>query len=152
MTPHFDPAHHADRDLDDIDEYDYDPREFEGWFDVCVVLTVDRSSHEAHTRRAVSFWIRPEDYYDEHIEDGASAADSQVHSVQRHLEDVQNILNHMVGDIVSLQQRERRLVDHNQRTSSRLLTLAFLSLFVLVITSSLQFMHFKTYFKSKKLL
>lgn len=152
MTPVFDPAHHADRDIDDMDDYDYDPREFEGWFDVCVILTVDTTSHDAHTRRAVSFWIRPEDYYDEHDESGGSAADSQVHSVRKQLEGIQNELNHMVGDIVSLQQRERRLVDHNQRTSKRLLTLAFLSLFVLVITSSLQFMHFKTYFKSKKLL
>lgn len=151
-TPKYNPAIHADRDLDDIDDYDYDPREFEGWFDVCVVLSVDRTSHDANTRRAVSFWVRPEDFYDEHNDGGANAADSQVHSVRNQLEDVQGVLNHMVGDLVSLQQRERRLVDNHQRTSKRILTLTLLAIFVMLAVTSAQFMHFKTYFKSKKLL
>lgn len=151
MTPRFDPAHHADKDIDDLDDYEYDPRELEGWFDACLVLSID-SSHDSNARRAVSLWFRPEDFYDEHDNVDTNAADSEVVSVSRQLEDVQSALNHMVGDIVSLQQRERRLVDHNRYTTRRLLVLAFVSLLTLVLTSALQYMHFKTYFKSKKLL
>lgn len=152
-TPKFDTAH-ADRDLYDEEEeaYDYDPREVEGWLDVCLLLSMDRSSHDPNGKRAIVFWIRPEELHPDDESSSAPATDSDVHSVSKSLQNMQDVLKAIITDMVSLQQRERRLVDHNQGTARYLVTLTVFSLFVLAITSGLQFMHFKSYFKSKKLL
>lgn len=156
-TPKFDPTH-VDRDIEEEEEeaYDYDPREMEGWFEACLTLSLDRTTHDPLSERAVTFWIKPEDYHmdQEHeAHDGDNKADDeQVVSIADSLQEMQTLLQKMVTDVVVLQHRERRLVDHSQHTSKRLVILSFISFFVLIFTSVLQFTHFKTYFKSKKLI
>lgn len=156
-TPKFDPAH-MDRDLEAEEEeaYDYDPREMEGWFETCLILSLDRSTHDPNARRAISFWIRPHNTHGDILDDvhahNTKASDEQVQGVTRSLQDIQDVLKRMITDIVILQQRERRLVDHTKATSKRLVYLALFCLSLLVVVGFLQFMHYKTYFKSKKLI
>lgn len=153
QTPKYDPAH-SDRDLyeDDDDSYDYDPHEIEGWLDVCMVLSMDRATHDARSKRAILFWMRPEELHADEEGSSAPASDTNVQFVSHSLQEMQEVLKGMVADIVSLQQRERRLVDHSHITARRLVLFALSSLVVLMATSMLQYMHFKSYFKSKKLL
>lgn len=152
-TPKFDPANIEHIPEEEEEEaYHYDPRDIEGWFDVCLTLYVRRTSHDVHSKRAISFWIRPQEFHPEVEGITNQASDSQVHSIAHSLQQMQDVLKTMVTDIVTLQQRERRLVDHSHATAQRLIVLAVVSLVILVVTAIFQYMHFKSYFKSKKLL
>lgn len=150
QTPKYDEALMGGNSEDNEDIYNYDAHELEGWYDVCLEMAVERDSKN---QRAVTFWIRAEDYYAD-LDGPASqqASDEQVNSVSRSLRDMHEKMKGMIRDMVLLQQRERRLVDHGHATAKRLVILAVVSVIVIIVTAVLQYMHFKNYFKSKKLL
>lgn len=147
LTPHYSDGHPPRID----DDYGYGDEEMNAQFEACLVLNFHEMHHVENARRSVEFWIRP-DSSTIHSIGERRAAETSMETMISVLEDMQYTLKGMVGDLAALQQRERRLVSTTELTGSRLLQFAAVSIAVLLITSTLQFRHFKTYFKAKKLI
>lgn len=133
------------------DDYGYEDEEMTAKFEACLVLNFHEMHHIENGRRSVEFWIRP-DSGKRHPMKERKASETSIETMNNALEDMQYTLTSIVDDLAALQQRERRLVNATNLTSSRLLQFAVVSIVVLLITSTLQFVHFKTYFKTKKLI
>lgn len=134
--------HHHRYDFDDDD--DEDEEEYAGHragYRACVRLT--------KTAGAVSFNIKSamRDY-----DSDQKASDDGVKGVARAMREMHETLAQLTKDISRLQQREHKLMRKNQSVGSRVVTLAALALFVLVASTALQVVYFKSFFKSKKLL
>lgn len=143
------PDHYTGVAPEPDDDYRYEEYDLDATYTACLVLAFDEARHAAGAKRAVEFWIRPEK--SPRFASEPRAKEGTIVSVNSALEDMQETLRDIVVDLAELQQRERRLVKRTEMTSGRLLLFALLSLVVLMGTSVFQFMHFKTYFKSKKL-
>lgn len=143
------PDHYTGAAPEPDEDYRYEEYDLDSTYTACLVLAFDEARHAAGVKRAVEFWIRPEK--SARFATEPRAKEGTMVSVNSALGDMQDILRGIVVDLAALQQRERRLVKRTEMTSDRLLLFAVLSLVVLMGTSVMQFMHFKTYFKSKKL-
>eukprot|EP00177_Eucheuma_denticulatum_P001250 GFKZ01002278.1.p2 GENE.GFKZ01002278.1~~GFKZ01002278.1.p2 ORF type:complete len:242 (-),score=32.83 GFKZ01002278.1:1076-1801(-) len=149
VTPAVNDGHHEDYDYEDFD-YD-DDDELDAKYSVCLLLAFHHTEHVSNSRRSVDFWIRP-DSYTAHLITEPKAHEGSIAAIIDSMEAMQNILTAMTRDLASLQQRERRLVKHTKMTGRRLLQMAVVSVVLLTIVSVMQFLHFKTFFKGKKLI
>lgn len=145
-------AHDPQHPHDEPDEYDYDERDVEGWFSACVVLMSDKPSHNAHSRRAVSFWTRSTVVPGELPNSSSRASNDRVVVIENQLLQMQQTLQGMAAELVALQDQERKLARHNAATGRRLVIYAVIAIVVSTATSALQFSHLVNYFKGKKLL
>lgn len=146
------PAHHPADGPHPDDDYLYDDYLDDATFDACLVLSFEqRGTYREGAKRAVEFWIRADGRGAIPVNQ-PRAKEGAMGKVNAALEDMQTSLTRIVADLSALQQRERRLVRRTTVTASRLVIFAVLSLLVIVATSTLQFLHFRTYFKSKKLI
>lgn len=133
------------------DDYDYEDEEMTAKFEACLVLNFHEMRHIENGKRSVEFWIRPDSGNRYSVEE-RKASEESLETMNHALKDMQYTLKSIIGDLAALQQRERRLVNITKLTGRRLLQFAAVSIAVLLITSTLQFVHFKTYFKAKKLI
>lgn len=149
VTPGFNGGHQENYNYED---YDYDDDdEMDAKYSVCLLLAFHQTEHVSNSRRSVDFWIRP-DSYTAHLVTEPKAHEGSIAAVIDSMEAMQNTLSTMTRDLASLQQRERRLVKHTKMTGQRLLHMAVISVVLLTIVSVLQVLHFKTFFKGKKLI
>lgn len=144
------PDYYTGRAPDVEDDYDYEPYELDASYAVCLTLSFDDHRHVDRGKRPITFWIRPDRH--KGLVPEPKAKEGSLGTISVALQDMQESLRGMVNDLAALQQRERRLVLRTEATGSRLVLLAILSLVVIVATAALQFFHFKSYFKSKKLI
>lgn len=133
------------------DAYEYDDFEPSGTLSACLILTFDDAVHRPGVKRAVLFSIQPQSKLGVDTE-GPPAKEGGVMAVARQMEQMEGTLNDMVGDLVALQQRERRLVKKTEATGGRLLVLSVVSYIILVAVATTQIQHYRSFFKAKKLL
>lgn len=135
----------------DEDEYEYDPQEVAETFTACLVLTLDAAMHTGSDNRAVSFWIRTDSL---DVERGSErhASEDTVGKVHTLLQQMEVTFREMIMDLEGLKRREKRLVSRSEATGRQLRLFAIVGIVVVVGTSSLQFLHFKSFFKTKKLI
>lgn len=135
------------------DEYDYDDDDMqvELTYTACLKLTFDDHMHVPNVKRAVSFWIKHDSGNTPSMHD-VKAKEGTVAVVNNAMENMLHSLSGMVADLSALEQRETRLVSRTEANASRLVLLAVLAIIVTVCTAVAQVLHFKTYFKSKKLI
>lgn len=145
------PKYNSNNDVYDDEYYDYDEEELSAKYDVCLFLTFHATQHVADAKRSIEFWIRPESEMAT-LGEVPNAREHDLSALSVSMRDIQHSLKTMTGDLASLQQRERRLAKRIAFTAHRLTLMATLSILVLVATAVLQVMHFKTFFKSKKLI
>ena len=139
-------------DYEDYDDYydDYE-EEYDVSLEICLMLSFDTHLHNAEGKRGVSFWIRPEKETVDLQSDGKATINT-VFGMARTLIEMHNSLQSIAQELSTLRQRERRLVNRHESNARYIYILAVLSVIVMIGTSALQFMHFKKYFQTKKLI
>lgn len=146
------PPFHAEHAIPlNPEEYEYDPQESDASFSVCLLLSFDVAYYTKSTKRAVSFWIRPDSPHHRPRALAPRASEEGVASVSRALSSMHDTLTAIISDLAVLQQREKRLVLRNETTARRLSFLSCTSLIVIVATSGMQYIHFMYFFNAKKL-
>lgn len=140
--------------IDDIDDdYDYGDEEDiddeEDTYKICIEHQ-HKGAHSPGARRSV-FFILHETFGNmpDNTERIARATDTD--RLQTTMRSMHTTLSGMIGDLSQLQRREHELTNRMKRTSSRVTTLAVISLVVTLATSAVQYKYYKGYFKQKKL-
>lgn len=144
--------HRHPEDYEDYEDYydDYDD-EYDVVLEICLMLTFDSHVHNAEGKRGVSFWIRAEKESVDLRAEGKATVNT-VFGMARTLIEMHNSLQSIAQELSTLRQRERRLVHRHESNAKHIYLLAVLSVIVMIGTSALQFMHFKKYFQTKKLI
>ncbi|CAN8075195.1 unnamed protein product [Agarophyton chilense] len=133
------------------DEYEYEDEE-EDTFRICIEHQQKAGRvHPAGTKRAIEFNLDQAfaGASTEGVDRAAKASDTD--RLQKSLRRMHTSLSGMIGDMTRLQRRERMLTQKMEETTSHVMVLAILSLFVTVATCAAQYKYYEGYFKQKKL-
>lgn len=82
--------------------------------------------------------------------EGVPATEQHTTQLAQSMESMDQELRGMVVDLTRLQQKERGLTEHVKETASRVSVLAGISVAITMVTASVQFLYYRSYFKHKK--
>ncbi len=127
-------------DLDDDDEEDNDT------FRVCLEHQLRPSETLTQgAKRLVSYRLDKAQHKLRGFQSHATLR--HAHTLTERLREIHTALSNMMGDLSFLEQRERRLLERNRLTLSRISFLASLSLIVMVATSCIQLTYYRQFFQ-----
>lgn len=107
--------------------------------------------HEPGTKRAVSIHFNEAMGMQSERQVSRAATSQSTDQLQSSMREIHNTLSAMIGDLAMLESRERFLTKRISGTIRQVTILAVVSLFVICLTSLLQFRYYKGYFQQKKL-
>ncbi|KAJ3445106.1 transmembrane emp24 domain-containing protein [Anaeramoeba flamelloides] len=123
--------------------------EHEGKYLFCFTTNRPQPNLDLDQKLRISFQIKKNQH---EIDESKMSTIKDLYPLEKEIKKLGMTVNEIHEDIYYTKRREARMRDTNESTNSRVMWLSIISIFTMLIVSSVQIIYLKTFFKKRKLI